>query len=182
MVYGIELFVRLKTTDLVALTAKNTLQRDMGYRDVLKDLKREDYWLISVECEMKEEVKELATEFANKTKIFVNPNKHTYTIRIRENGSEIKEEKGDADKGLYDIKVLVSYDEDSKACLIKDTLCKTLGYGDKVKDVKSGIIWRLLIDAEDEKRAKEVASDIVVTKEVKSGLLINPHSQSYRIL
>lgn len=182
MMYGIELFVRLKTTDLAALTAKNTLQRDMGYSKVLRDLKREDYWLISVECKTKEEAKELADELANKTKIFVNPNKHTYTIRIRENDAKIREKKRDIDKGLYDIGVLVSYNEDSKACLTKDTLCKTLGYGDRVSDVKTGIIWRLVIDAEDEKKAKEMASEIVVTKELKKGLLINPHSQSYKIL
>lgn len=179
MIYRIELFVRLKTTDLAALTARSTLQKDMGYLRVLKDLKREDYWFVSVDCETKEEAWELATEFANKTKIFVNPNKHTYTIRI--NGEGVREENRNIDKGVYDIKVLVSYNEDSRGWLTKDTLCRTLGHGDKVKNLKAGTLWHLSIDAEDEKRAKDVALDIVVTKGLKKGLLINPHSQSYKI-
>ncbi len=176
-VYSIELFVRLKTVDTIALTAKNTLQKDMGYGRTLLDARREEYWLIEVEVENAEEAQKLGVEFVTVTKTIVNPNKHTYTLRVVGEEADVPEKKVP-----YVIRVLVGYREDEKARVTLDTLRNTLGYGDKVKGVKRGLLWKLIISAEDRISAKKIAEEITVAKSMGKGLLANPHSQTYVVL
>ncbi len=175
--YGIELLVRLKTIDTIASTAKNTLLKDMGYEGTLVDVQREEYWLIEVEVENTEEARRLGTEFATVTKTIVNPNKHTYILRVL--GEEAKVPKEEVP---YVIRVLVTYREDEKARLTLDTLRNTLGYGDKVRTVKRGLLWKLVINAKDAISAKRIAEEVTVARSMEKGLLANPHSQSYVLL
>jgi len=172
--YGIELLVKLKTIDTIASTAKNTLQKDMGYEGTLLDIQREEYWLIEVDVENIEEARKLGREFATVSKTIVNPNKHTYTLRVVGEEPEAPEEKVP-----HEVRVLVSYREDEKAHLMQDTLRTTLGYGDKVRTVKRGLLWKLIINAEDRISAEKIAEEITVAKSMGKGLLANPHSQTY---
>jgi hypothetical protein len=175
-VYSIELLVRLKTVDTIALTAKNTLQKDMGYERTLLDARREEYWLIDVEAGNAEEARKLGREFVTVSKTIVNPNKHTYVLRVVGEEVDVPEKKEP-----YVIGVLVSYREDEKASVTLDTLRNTLGYGDKVIGVKRGLLWKLVINAEDKISAEKIAEEITVAKSMGKGLLANPHSQTYVI-
>jgi len=123
-VHNIELLVRLKTADTIALTAKNTLQKDMGYDGTLLDIQREEYWLIEVEAEDCNAARKIGTEFAVVTKTIVNPNKHTYTLRLEKEKSENPPEISP-----YLVRVLVRYRQDEKAHATLDILRNTLGYG-----------------------------------------------------
>lgn len=170
----IELFVRLKGRDLVALTAKTTLQQDLGYEGILEDLSREDYWLINVQVEDEQESQAMAKELATKTKLFVNPNKHIYRIGRRDEG------KGSEEEGIYEIWVLVNYFEDREGELVRETLRSTYRFGNIV-EVKRGMLWRMAIRAENRKKARMLAEEMTLTRSVNKGLLINPHSQEFKI-
>ena len=184
--YIIELLIKLKIEDVTAVTARRTLTQDMGYKDVLKNLFREEYWRIEVEVENEEEAEKLGKELAEKRKLFVNPNKHTYKIAVSQ------EKRGQSDflvsnqeeeikEGFHKVKVLVNYREDEGAILTEETLRNTLSYGNIIKGVRRGVLWALLLKADKEK-AKELAQEIILTKNMDKGLLVNPHSQIYEIL
>lgn len=177
---AIELFVRHKTVDLVAATARGTIARDMGYGERLLGLDREDYWRIEVAAEGEGAVR-LAEELAHRTKLFVNPNKHT--CRIRVDGSPVggSAEPAGAEGG-HVVCALVHFRDDEKAELAADTLRRTLGYGDTIRSVTRGTWWRLEIAAAAPDEARRIAEEIVVTRGVDEGLLMNPHSQEYRLL
>ncbi len=180
MIYEIELCIKLKTEDVSAVTAKITLQEEMGYQGILENLEREKYWKIEVEAKNEEEATKLGKEFAEKRKIFVNPNKHIYKLKV----GKLRNHQGmgkQIEKELYKMKVLVSYREDEKAILTKETLQTTLGYGRIIKNVQRGILWTLYLKAKDEQGAQELTKEITVTQNIDKGLLMNPHSQKYKL-
>lgn len=166
----VELFVKLKTPDLVALTAKHTLIKEMGYEDILENLTRQDYYRFNMNLG-RERAEEMVKEIALNSKIFVNPNKHTYKIGKWEMGNGKCEE----------IRVLTFYRQDSQASLMKEILQNTYGYKE-VLDLQRGNLWNLTIREKDRERASQIAKEIVLTTSSKKGLLINPHCQDYRIL
>ena len=194
-IFEIELLVKLKTVDSIALTAKNTLQKDMGYQGTLLDIRREEYYLIEVESKSIEEAKKLGSEFATVTKTIVNPNKHTYTLRVIEGMVNDKEQRASrtesgieksaeaaGEKSPFVIAVLVCYKQDEKAQILKDTLKNTLGYGNSVRSVSRGMLWKLIINARTGVRAKEIAEEIASARSMEKGLLANPNSQTYVVL
>jgi phosphoribosylformylglycinamidine (FGAM) synthase PurS component len=181
-VYDIELFVRLKIPDVVAITARTTLQRRMGYGETLKALRREDFWKITVEASSLAAAKRLAVELAEKTSVFVNPNKHAYSFEVRQAGAHDRSKAPTSRDGLWDVRVLVTADDDAEASLTLDTLQNRLGYGDAVRNVERGTLWTLTLAAESADAARGIAEDITVTRRVDAGLLANPHFQGYEIL
>jgi phosphoribosylformylglycinamidine (FGAM) synthase PurS component len=175
MDFDIKVFVRLKIPDVIAITAKNTLLRRMGYKDILFDLKREEYYQIKIEAKNEEEAKEKVKEIVEKSNLFYNPNKHLYKLEI----GNVKEKK--KENGFYNVRVLVSFLEDGTSIMYKNALNKRLGYRE-VKDIKRGILWRLKIKADSYKDAKKIAEEIAVTKTKEKGLLANLHFQDYKII
>ncbi|HAV42417.1 TPA: hypothetical protein DCX15_00160 [bacterium] len=173
--YEIELFVRLKGRDLVALTAKSTLQRDLGYKGILEALEREEYWSIGVLVEDEEEGRCLTEQLATRTKLFVNPNKHTYRI-----GSG-KWEIGGKGEGLYEVWVLVDYLEDKEGELVGGTLRSTYGL-ESIIEVRRSTLWRMTIQAESRGGAEALAKEMALVRSVNKGLLANPHSQRFRVI
>ncbi len=185
MEYVIELLVRLKTLDTTALTAKDTLQRDMGYGSILGSISREDYWAVTVEEADEAGAGRLAKEFAGGTKIFVNPNKHVYRAAVRKEGDPPAAgflPGGKPSGGIHQVCVLVQYREDEKAMLVRETLRKTLGYGEKVREVARGTLWTMGIREGSRDEALARAEEIALTRGIGQGLLVNPHSQMYEIL
>ncbi len=186
--YIIELLIKLKIEDVTAVTAKRTLTKDMGYAGILESLSREDYWKMEVEAESLEEAGNLGRELAEKRKIFVNPNKHTCTIAANnesmaedEQVSVLRKKEGVIEKGLREVKALVKYRQDEGAILAAETLRNTLGYGNVIKGVERGVLWTLLLRAGKKGEARELAREIVLTRNMDKGLLANPHSQDYEI-
>ncbi len=180
--YDIELFVRLKIPDVVAVTAQTTLQRRMGYAETLRRLKREDFWKITVDAASREEAERLAVELAEKTSLFVNPNKHTYTYQVVESGAHDTDKTPSPRDGTWSVRVLVTVDDDAEASLTLDALRNRLGYGHVVRNVERGTLWTLEIAADSAEAARRVAEEITVTRRVDAGLLVNPHFQEYVIL
>ncbi|MCD6522045.1 hypothetical protein J7K56_04680 [Candidatus Calescamantes bacterium] len=176
----IKITTRLKTYDLVALTAFYTLIEDLGLKERLRKLEREEVWKILVNCN-KEEGKNLAEEFTTKVKIFVNPNKHYWRVECKEESKEEGEFKGKGN-GEYLVEVLTWWKEDARVDSALKTLRVTWNYGDKIKEVRRGELWKLTVKASNWEEAKEITEGIIVTKSRDKGLIINPHSQSYTIL
>ncbi|MCD6219493.1 hypothetical protein J7K43_03810 [Candidatus Calescamantes bacterium] len=177
--YIIEIRTRLKTYDLISGTAFVTLKEDMGWGGILESLSREEMWKIKVNT-TREEAKRLGEEFTRKVKIFINPNKHLWDLRILE-----KEEKlcieGEG-KGIYSAEVLTWWLEDAKERAAFDSLKNTWGYAEVIEGVKRGDIWKLRLKADSLAQAKKYIEEIIVSKSQGKGLIINPHSQEYRLL
>ncbi len=173
--------MRLKTADTVALTAKNTLRRDMGYESVLLDVRREERWVIQVQAEDLQTAEKLGREFAA-TRIFVNPNKQTCVLKAAESGqAKLSPQKQD-EGGPYEVGVIVSYYQDGKAVSARDALRHTYGYGGRIGNVERGVLWKLLLSAQSPDSARKTAEDIALTSSMNSGLLTNSHSQTYIVL
>jgi phosphoribosylformylglycinamidine (FGAM) synthase PurS component len=203
MQYQIELFVKLKIPDVTASTARNTLQRRLGYADVLRDLQREDYWDLTVEAESEDAARALGVELAERTNVFVNPNKHTYRLNVRCPQESKEREVGgvrNADGGHdlttspphhltvpplspgepVPVRVLTGFLGDASASLTQDALQGRLGYGQVIQGVERGTLWTLTLNADSPDQARQWAEEMVVTRGGQEGLLVNPHSQWWR--
>jgi|YNPNPStandDraft_1061719.scaffolds.fasta_scaffold23841_2 phosphoribosylformylglycinamidine (FGAM) synthase PurS component len=184
MHYQIELTVKLKIPDVTAITARNTLQRRLGYAHVLRDLQREDYWALTVQAEDEAQAWELGTELAERTNVFVNPNKHTYRLNVRP-----LQPGGDLEGGVppsltpqepLSVRVLTGFLGDASASLTQEALQGRLGYGQVIQAVERGTLWTLILNTADPVQARQWAEEMVVTRGVRQGLLVNPHSQWWR--
>jgi phosphoribosylformylglycinamidine (FGAM) synthase PurS component len=167
----VELYVELKIPDVTALTAAGTLRRRLGYDGVLTELNRGDYYRISLDVDTQEEALELATEMAENTNIFVNPNKHRYTVFAGRHNAVTVPEAGETA-----VNVLVLDPAGGSGSAIADALRDRLGYGETVREVVAGTLWTIVLQADDEE-ARRAAEEITVTKSRTEGLLMNPHYQ-----
>lgn len=171
MTYQIELLVRLKIPDVTALTAANALRRRLGYADRLVDLKRADHYLFSVEASSAEEAEAFVCQLAQKTTLFVNPNKHVFETRpvSGEQGVTGREE-------TYEVRCLVrDADYDPGAPLLE--ALRKMGFGDRVTGLEAGTLWTLKVKAASCEEALEMAREMAVTKSRNHGLFANPHYQ-----
>jgi phosphoribosylformylglycinamidine (FGAM) synthase PurS component len=167
----VSLLVRLKIPDVTALTAANALRRSMGYHQ-LKSLQRADYYGLVLNVDTPAEALELARELADKTNLFVNPNKHVYEVTVGEPGGG--EEPGVAH-------VLVTDPHDGSAESILSALQGRLGYGDRVAEVARGVLWTITLEGADAAEARRVAAEMAGTRSLSEGLLANPHFQEYEV-
>jgi phosphoribosylformylglycinamidine (FGAM) synthase PurS component len=172
----IELLVRLKIPDVTALTAANSLRRRMGYEGKLAELRRADYYRLGLNVPSADEARALATELAEQTNLFVNPNKHVY--ELREPGTSTAQS---AANGTHDIEVLVTDPNDGSAEGALAALQGRLGYGEQVASLVKGLLWVLRLEADDREGAKALAEEIALTRRIDRGLLVNPHFQECSI-
>ncbi len=152
----INLRVWLKIPDAEAATVKNTLERRMGFADLLADVKKERLFSIEVDSG---DLQELAGVFARE---LVNENKESHKVLI----DELKFEEG-----YIPVKVTLHI-EDGEAISTRDRLRNRLGFKNVV-DVKKATIWKLYLKGENQER---------VAREIAERLLINPHKDSYEVL
>ncbi|MGQ9732269.1 MAG: hypothetical protein ACUVX8_13485 [Candidatus Zipacnadales bacterium] len=168
----VELLVRLKIPDVTALTAANSLRRRMGYADTLRSLRRADYYRFGLQVSSPEAALALATELAEQTNLFVNPNKHIYELRRPDRAPET-----DLVADEHEIEVLVTDPNDGSAQAALSALQRRLGYGDRVTTLIKGVLWVMKLRAESRQAAKRLAEDIAITRRIDQGLLVNPHFQ-----
>lgn len=169
---NVQLLVRLKIPDVTALTAANALRRSMGYRQ-LRELRRADYYRLELQVQTDEEAVELARELAEKTNLFVNPNKHVYEIVIG-HGTDRPEDGQIAH-------VLVTDPNDGSAQGMLEALQGRLGYGDRVSGLTGGILWTMILDVQSHEEALRLAAEMAETKSLEKGLLVNPHFQEFEV-
>ena len=171
----VELLVRLKIPDVTALTAAGALRRRMGYEEVLKGLKRADYYRLELRAPDADGALELAGELADKTNLFVNPNKDVYELRP---GTREPMPRTD---GHQVVQVLVTDPLDGSAEGALSALRGRLGYGDRVEGILKGVLWTLELACDSHGEAKQIAEEIAVTRTRGRGLLMNPHFQECEI-
>ncbi len=174
----VELLVSLKIPDVTALTAASSIRRRLGYDEVLKELRRSDYYLLDLKTTDPQLANELVQELAEKTNLFVNPNKHSYEVRSpqQHSGAPIQQE------GLWRVEVLVTPVEGAQAPEIEQALTQRLGYSGQVTAVRRGILWILLLAADSAEEAREITEQITVTTARDQGVLINPHYQAWEMI
>jgi len=172
----VELLVKLKIPDVTALTAANSLRRRMGYEDSLVELRRADYYRIGLNVDSVGDAVALATELAEDTNQFVNPNKHVYEVRLPDAAAD---DSGDA--GTEMVEALVIDPNDGSAQGSLGALRGRLGYGDKVASLSKGVLWLMTLKAENHEAAKQLAEELTVTTRIDQGLLMNPHFQECTI-
>lgn len=186
MRYQIELIVKLKIPDVTAITARNTLQRRLGYADVLRDLRREDYWALTVQVDSEAAARDLGIELAERTNVFVNPNKHTYRLNVRrpleaeDSGHQVSSLGLPPSGEPISVQVLTGFMGDASASLTQEALQGRLGYGQMVQEVERGTLWTLILNTNNTVHARQWAEEMVVTRGGQRGLLVNPHSQWWR--
>ncbi len=164
--FEIEVFVKLRVPDRVALTAYQALER-MSYGDKLNGLRREDYYILSVDAKDEAAAMAVVKSVVEDTPIFANPNKHT--VRI-----EVKQRPCSADK------VFAALTYGSGGLQSERILNRVSNAGfDRIAAVGKGNIWYLEMA---ENADEEAAEDIIVTASRQHGLLINPHSEKYEII
>ncbi len=172
---SVELVVSLKIPDVTALTAGNAIRRRLGYEDELSALDRADYYRIDLDVDDREAAEALATEMAEETNLFVNPNKHVYELRFAEDRGANAGQDGE-----WLVNVLVTSPDDSSGEGIASALTDRHGY-DQVAGVETGVLWSMHIAGDSEDAAREIAENITVTRSQSQGILINPHFQEYEM-
>ena len=173
----IELLVSLKIPDVTALTAASALRRRLGYAEVLQDLQRADYYVLHLRADSEPAALAIARELAEKTNLFVNPNKHTYELRTPGHQAEPVPENG-----VWPVEVLVTDAEGAEARDAEQALRERLGYAEEVESVGQGTLWTMKLVAPDAEAATQLAEQITVTQARAEGLLVNPHFQTWQIL
>jgi phosphoribosylformylglycinamidine (FGAM) synthase PurS component len=168
---SVELLVKLKIPDVTALTAGGALRRRMGYADTLRSLTRADYYRLELASPDAEAAEALVTELADKTNLFVNPNKHVYEVLTGDAPAATSRD------GLHSVRVLVTDPADGSAEGALAALQGRLGYGESVRGLLKGVLWTLTIAADSLEQAREIAREIAVTRAREHGLLMNPHFQ-----
>lgn len=169
---SVELLVRLKIPDVTALTAANALRRSMGYSQ-LRELRRADYYRLDLRVATEAEAVALARELAEKTNLFVNPNKHVYEI--------VTTREAAAPTAGQAVQVLVTDPHDGSAEGMLAALQGRLGYGDRVAGLTKGLLWTMLLDVADEAEARRLATEMTETTSLEKGLLVNPHFQEFEV-
>ena len=172
----VELTVELKIPDLTALTAGSALRRRMAYGDVLVELRRADYYRLSLNAESEAEAVKLAEKLAEDTNLFVNPNKHRYEVSAGIHNSVAADQNG-----TYAVSVLITDPNSGAGAGILEALRGRLGYGDEVAEVLAGNLWVLVLKAESREQAETIAEAAAVTRSREEGLLLNPHYQDYEM-
>jgi len=164
--FEIEVFVALRVPDRVALTAYQALAR-MGYGDKLAGLRREDYYLLSIDAKDETAALAVANSVIEDTPIFANPNKHTTQI-------EPKLRPRSADNAY----AVLTYGSEGLASERVLKRVSNAGFG-RITAVGKGNIWYLEMA---EGADKKTAVEIIVTSSREQGLLVNPHSEKYEII
>ena len=169
----IALLVSLKIPDVTALTARNALQRRMGYAGTLKDLRREDFYSLEIEGDEASALA-LVTKLAEETNYFVNPNKHAFTVCP---WGDWPAEKGN---GLQTVRLLVTDPADTWGAGTAAALRERTG--GQVQSAERGIMWTLSLASDSPAAARQLAEEIAVTRRIDQGLLVNPHFQEWQLL
>jgi hypothetical protein len=202
----VELWVRLKVTDLVAQTAWITLTEKLGQQDDLRGLVRYSYWDMTAGGASGDAILEEVDRVIKMDSAFTNQNKHLYRLLAAEqDGSFIERLKGADDnnggilsrgdlavekdfpvegrraKGLFALDLLVRERESGGEDAYIERLNTRLN-SVKIENLRAGEVWRLIISASDAGEAESKAERIAVSRSRSEGLLLNPHFQSFEFI
>lgn len=183
------LCVRPIGSDLVALSALDTLVRKMGYADWLLSLSREELWILSFDLD-DGEAGEVTEMLVKRTGIFVNPNTHIHTVvragELMPHGIQC---------GREGLGIAVWPQEDSQVRPVAVAVRERMGV-ESLKELRRLILWwpRFAQDGGEGRSrtnrgdhrgymsAAQIAESMVATRSRQEGLLANPHYQRWCII
>lgn len=163
--------------DVTTQTAADTLRHDLGLGQRLVSLKRKDIWLFRLSLEDKDACVEFTTRLAENTKLFVNPNKHRYSVVAMPMGT-IPPDPVKVDDGVYQFTFVVRFREDFRGIAAKEDLNRLYKVGGEVESIDTGMLWEIQLRATSDDDAMETFQRVLVAKDRKTGLFVNPHSQT----
>ena len=168
---NVTVLVSLKIFDNVAASALYALRDRLGY-DRVRSLKRSDYWRLDLPDLREGNAVEVVERVVSKTALFVNPNKHRWTIHLNaEPGDLLSMEESETVAA-----VLVEEDDDSRAAGVREALLRRGDCGASM-EVRHGTWWILYLGDMSCAQARALAEEIAVTRARNKGLFCNPHYQ-----
>jgi len=157
----------LKVADATALTARETLQRSMGYGRTVQDVARSEIW--AFRWRDRSRPAEVLERLALETNLFHNPNKHRYEIAV---GAEHLHPRGN-------VWVLVSVP--GAGSQMGELLARRRLVDGEIPRVRRAELWELTLDGDKAARSR-LAREIAVTESHRKGLLSNPHLEDAAVL
>lgn len=195
-----ELWVKLKVTDLVVETAWLTLSEKLDF-DYLRGLTKYSCWFMKCEGKSLEETADQLDRVITLDSTFTNQNKHKYSLMIEEGGDQAGKGKSSSIVKRGDLNIDEDFTLRSEAYSGKLYACdcfvtelesdKNKNYTDRisgrlgdisVSEMRAGLVWRLIIEADSKNDAEKKAEEISVTRSRRGGLLLNPHYQDFEII
>ncbi|MDZ7860856.1 MAG: hypothetical protein U5O15_09395 [Candidatus Krumholzibacteriota bacterium] len=195
-----ELWVKLKVTDLVVETAWLTLTEKLDF-DYLRGLTKYSYWFMRCEGKSLEETADQLDRVITLDSTFTNQNKHKYSLMIEEEKNQTGKGESSFVAKRGDLKTEEDFTLRSKApsdklyacdCLVSELESdKNKNYTDRISgrlddisisEMRAGLVWRLIIEADSSSEAEKKAREISVTRSRREGLLLNPHYQDFEII
>jgi phosphoribosylformylglycinamidine (FGAM) synthase PurS component len=173
MSHTVLLTVTLRITDNEARSALEALREKMGLKALVRDLARDELWEIGVEAGTADEALASVDDIVRATNIFANPNKHDFTLSVRD------EARLDADE----FAILVSDREGAEGQSVVSAV-RRAGF-EGVVSVRRWTRWRVRLTAEavpGDPALAALVERIAVATGRHDGLLSNPHSQTSRVL
>ncbi len=173
----INIIVNLKSRDAIAETAFHCLKEDMGYAN-LHSISRAELWQVRVDLSGFESVLEYGKKLAESTKIFLNPNKHTYRLIPHVEQIESIEQLPDDN---FKVTITTRQIENEKSSHALQLIRSLYDFGGSVRSIEFRTIWILTVSAKSMQSALRIVGEMAVTTDHKHGLLANPHAQIIRI-
>ncbi|HMA75964.1 MAG TPA: hypothetical protein VKO43_01505 [Candidatus Krumholzibacteriaceae bacterium] len=195
-----ELWVKLKVTDLVVETAWLTLTEKLDF-DYLRGLTKYSCWFMKCEGNSLEETADQLNRVITLDSTFTNQNKHKYSLIIEGEENKTGEGKSSSIAKRGDLNIDEDFTLRSEASSGKLYACdcfvtelesdKNMNYTDRISgrpgdisisEMRAGLVWRLIIEADSRNDAEKKAEEISVTRSRRGGLLLNPHYQDFEII
>ncbi|RJP26538.1 MAG: hypothetical protein C4527_15370 [Candidatus Omnitrophota bacterium] len=171
----ITVFVTLKIPDNIARTAHHTLTSRLRCTTI-RTLKRSEYWEIRFSGLESTQAEQIVERWVQKTSLFMNPNKHRYSILASHNSITEKNSQFRPDMNAA---VLVCDQIDGKAEATFETLCAMATESEKPAALFRGVWWDLAFENLSPDAIRETVERITITVSRTEGLFANPHYQTY---
>ncbi len=156
----------LKVADAAALTAREALQRALGYGRTVRAVSRSELWAFRWDTPV--DAEPLLSRLGRDTNLLLNPNKHHMEIAIGENRLSPR----------GNIWILVSTAGDGAD--MEETLVRRRLVEGAPPRVRRAVLWELDLDAAEGERVR-LGEEIAITRSRRKGLLANPHVQDAEV-
>ena len=156
----------LKVPDPTALTARDTLQRLLGFAGVLRNVERSEVFAFRWEDAVP--ARAMLDRLARDTNLLQNPNKHFFEIAV---GSESLRPRGN---------VWVLTHEAGNGAEMGSVLSRRRLVEGEPPEVARGVLWELT-GPDDRGTLSRMAAEIAETRGRRAGLLANPHLEDMTI-